>query len=368
MRWRNTSRSDSRSDMRIFVTDCEGPISKNDNAMELAASIVPQGERFFALLSRYDDFLADVEQRPGYKAGDTLRLILPFLKAFGATDKGIEEFSRANILLMPGAAETLCFIRARIPAFIISTSYEPYIRALCEVIDFPFEQTFCTKLVLDCYDLPEREESYLREAAEEIACMPMIEWENGATGLADLSDAGRQIVERLNQIFWQELAGMQIGRVLEEVDPVGGEAKAAAVRAILKRTGAVISEVMYVGDSITDVQALEMVKSGGGLALSFNGNAYAIKAAQVACLARDTVIISICAQLFAAAGRKGVLALLPQWGRDTLLAAEIAEEQLAHLSPDAEIGAITPDNQARWTERSQEFRKHVRGVRIGSLG
>jgi energy-converting hydrogenase A subunit R len=354
--------------MKIFVTDCEGPISKNDNAMELAASLVPQGGQFFSLLSKYDDFLADVERRPGYKAGDTLRLILPFLKAFGATDKGIEEFSRAHILLMPGAAETLRFIRERMPAFIISTSYEPYIRALCEVIDFPFEQTYCTKLALDRYALPETEKRYLCEKAGEIAAMPMIEWGEGAAGLADLSDAGKKVVQRLNQIFWEELAGMQIGRVLAEVDPIGGEAKAAAVRAILKRTGAEVSEVMYVGDSITDVQALEMVRRGGGLAVSFNGNAYAIKGAQVACLARDTGIISICAQLFAVAGREGVLALLPQWGRDTLFAAGIAAEQLAYLSPDAVIGKITPDNQAGWTERSQKFRKQVRGVGIGSLG
>jgi len=354
--------------MRIFVTDCEGPISKNDNAMELAASFVPQGERFFSLLSKYDDFLADVERRPGYKAGDTLRLILPFLKAFGATDKGIEEFSRANILLMPGAAETLRFVRERMPAFIISTSYEPYIRALCEVIDFPFEQTYCTALALDRYPLPETEKRYLREKAEEIAGMPMIEWGEKAAGLADLPEAGRRVVRRLNQIFWEELAGMQIGRALEEVDPVGGEAKATAVRAILTRTGAEVSEVMYVGDSITDLQALEMVKQGGGLALSFNGNAYAIKAAQVACLARDTGIISICAQLFAAAGREGVLVLLPQWGRKMLRTVGIAEEQLRHVSPDVEIGEITPDNQARWTERSQEFRKQVRGIGIGSLG
>jgi energy-converting hydrogenase A subunit R len=354
--------------MRIFVTDCEGPISKNDNAMELAASFVPQGERFFSLLSKYDDFLADVERRPGYKAGDTLRLILPFLKAFGATDKGIEEFSRANILLMPGAAETLRFVRERMPAFIISTSYEPYIRALCTAIDFPFEQAYCTKLALDRYPLPQTEKKYLREVAGEIAGMPMIEWGQRAAGLADLSDAGRRVVQRLNQVFWEELAGMQIGRVLEEVDPVGGEAKAAAVRAILQRTGAEVSEVMYVGDSITDVQALEMVKRGGGLAVSFNGNAYAIKAANVACLARDTGIISICAQLFASAGREGVLVLLPRWGREVLHAVGIAEEQLTLLAPDAEIGEITPDNQARWIERSQEFRKQVRGIRIGSLG
>ncbi len=354
--------------MRIFVTDCEGPISKNDNAMELTASFVPQGEQFFSLLSKYDDFLADVERRPGYKAGDTLRLILPFLKAFGATDKGIEEFSRAHILLMPGAAETLRFIRERMPAFIISTSYEPYIRALCEVIDFPFEQTYCTALVLDRYPLLQKEEKYLHEVAGEIARMPMIEWGEGASGPAALSEAGRKVVRRLNQIFWEELAGMQIGRVLAEVDPVGGEAKAAAVRAILQRTGAAVGEVMYVGDSITDVQALEMVKRGGGLAVSFNGNAYAIKGAQVACLGRDTAIISICAQLFAAAGREGVLALLPQWGREALQSAGVGEEQLALLAPDAEIGEITPDNQARWVQRSQEFRKHVRGIRIGSLG
>ncbi len=354
--------------MRIFVTDCEGPISKNDNAMELAASFVPQGERFFSLLSKYDDFLADVERRPGYKAGDTLRLILPFLKAFGATDKGIEEFSRAHILLMPGAAETLRFVRERMPAFIISTSYEPYIRALCEVIDFPFEAAYCTALALDRYPLPQREEKYLREVAEEIARMPMIEWGEKASGLADLSDAGRRVVRRLNQIFWQELAGMQTGRVMAEVDPVGGQAKAAAVRAILQRTGAEVDEVMYVGDSITDLQALEMVKKGGGLAASFNGNAYAIKASQIACLGRDTGVISICAQLFAAAGREGVLALLPQWGRKVLQSAGVAEKQLALLAPDAEIGEITPDNQARWTERSQEFRKQVRGIRIGSLG
>jgi energy-converting hydrogenase A subunit R len=350
--------------MKIFVTDCEGPISKNDNAMELTASVIPEGARFFALLSKYDDFLADVERRPGYKAGDTLRLILPFLKAFGATDKGIEKFSRANILLMPGAAETLRLVRERMPAFIISTSYEPYIRALCAVIDFPFEATYCTKLALDRYPLPETEKNYLRRWAGEIAKMPMIEWGERAAGIGDLSDSGKKVVQRLNQIFWKDLAEMQIGRVLAEVDPVGGEAKAAAVRAILARTGAEIAEVMYVGDSITDVQALEMVKRGGGLALSFNG----IKGAQVACLGRSTGIISICAQLFASGGRQRVLTLLPQWGREVLRAAGVEEGQLALLAPDDEIGEITPDNQVRWIERSQEFRKQVRGIRIGSLG
>ncbi|UCC66243.1 MAG: hypothetical protein JSW32_04970 [Deltaproteobacteria bacterium] len=223
--------------MRIFITDCEGPISKNDNAMELAAHFVPQGEEFFSLLSKYDDYLAYVEKRSGYKAGDTLRLILPFLKAFGATDKTIEEYSRDHILLMPGATQTLTYIRRRMPAFIISTSYEPYIRALCEVIDFPFQEAYCTNLELDRYYLPQEEEDYLRKVAEEIVQMPIIEWEEGAEGLVDLPAQGREVVHQLNQIFWVEIAGMRIGRVLEEVDPIGGEGKVAALKDIPARTG-----------------------------------------------------------------------------------------------------------------------------------
>jgi energy-converting hydrogenase A subunit R len=353
--------------MRIFITDCEGPISKNDNAMELTAHVIPHGEQVFALLSRYDDYLAYVKKRPGYKAGDTLRLILPFLKAFGATDETIEEYSRANILLMPGAEETLHFVRKRMPAFIISTSYEPYIRALCEVIDFPFGDAFCTKLVLDRYPLPAEEEGYLRKMADEIARMPMIEWKEGATGSADLSLQDQDIVQQLNQLFWEEVGRMQIGKVLEAVDPIGGEGKASAVRTILQRTGVGVSEVMYVGDSITDLQALEMVKIGGGLAVSFNGNAYAIQGAQVACLGRDTVVISIMAQLFAEKGTEGVIALIPQWSEAHLRSAGIDKELLAHLQ-DSEVGEITPDNQSRWSEKSQQFRTQVRGVSIGSLG
>jgi energy-converting hydrogenase A subunit R len=124
---------------------------------------------------------------------------------------------------------------------------------------------------------------------------------------------------------------------------------------------------MYVGDSITDLQALELVKAGGGLAVSFNGNAYAIQGAQVACLGRDTGIISIIAQLFAEKGTEGVITLLSRWGEKQLRSAGIDKELLAHLQ-GSEAGEITPDNQSRWSEKSQQFRTQVRGVSIGSLG
>ncbi len=85
---------------RIFISDCEGPISKNDNAFELAANFIPNGDKLFANISKYDDVLADILQKPGYSAGSTLKLILPFFKAYGITDKQMEDFSAKNIILI----------------------------------------------------------------------------------------------------------------------------------------------------------------------------------------------------------------------------------------------------------------------------
>ena len=59
---------------RAFISDCEGPISKNDNAYEMTAHYVPHGNKLFTIISRYDDVLAEVLKRSGYKAGDTLKI------------------------------------------------------------------------------------------------------------------------------------------------------------------------------------------------------------------------------------------------------------------------------------------------------
>src|SRR3990170_5033021 len=100
----------------IFISDCEGPISKNDNAFELMEHFVPEGDKLFTRISKYDDVLADVVKKPGYNAGDTLKLILPFLKAYDVTDVQMREFSAENILLIPNSKDTLEQIRSKADA------------------------------------------------------------------------------------------------------------------------------------------------------------------------------------------------------------------------------------------------------------
>jgi len=358
---------------RAFISDCEGPISKNDNAFELTAHYVPNGDKLFIIISRYDDVLAEVVQKPGYKAGGTLKLILPFLKAYGVTDQKTEQFSAKNLVLITGAKETLSHVRTVAEAFIVSTSYEHYIRAMCHILDFPCKNTYCTRVSIDQYGLVAGERTKLEKIAQEISQLPLFDFPLGAESLSDLSETAQETVRRLDSIFWDEIAGMKIGRVFSEVDPMGGREKAAAVRDIGKKLGIPLSEAMYVGDSITDGEAFKLIKDEGGLAVSFNGNQYAVKNAEIALLSENSTVTAVIADVFCRLGKQQALSLARNWTREILHKSATDKallDRLFKLYPRMlpKVKIVTRENMETLAEESSQFRKKVRGEAVGRLG
>ena len=363
----------SKTSQRIFISDCEGPISKNDNAFELATHFVPQGDNFFALVSRYDDILADIVKKSGYKAGDTLKLILPFLKAYGATNQSITEYSSKNVLLVPGAKHMLHFVKAVMPSFIVSTSYEQYTRALCSLIDFPYENAYCTRLDLDKYKLEERERERLKQLRKEMSALPMLEIPKNARSLRDFPTQHQEAIKRLDKIFWKEISKMEIGKIFVEVNPVGGYEKAEAVQSIIARLRNRLSNVMYVGDSITDISAFQLVRNGGGLTVSFNGNDYAVREAEIVVLTENAVVTAVLADTFNKFGKNGVFKLVKEWNHQAFQRYDVdssLQKHVLELYPERlpQVEMITPDNKERLMKESSAFRKTVRGEAIGKLG
>jgi energy-converting hydrogenase A subunit R len=356
----------------IFVSDCEGPISKNDNAFELAENFIPNGAKFFTIISLYDDVLADAIKKPGYDAGSTLKLILPFFKAYGITDSQMEDFSTKNILLIANSKTTLNHIQKIASCFIVSTSYEHYIKALCKAVDFPFKNTYCTKVKLDKCAITPQEKERLRELAQEIAQMPLINIPPNAKPLR-IFNRDQTIIKRLNEIFWSLIPKMFVGKFLTDVVTVGGEQKAQAIRDIVKRLGSKLEDVLYVGDSITDVDAFKLVRSNGGLVVSFNGNSYAVREAEVAVLSDSNLVTAVIADLFCKLGKKQTLKALSLWSYDVLKKNQIDEvllKQLSTLYPEVlpKVQIVTAKNMESLIKESSEFRKKVRGVAVGRLG
>ena len=358
---------------RIFISDCEGPISKNDNAFELAANFIPNGDKLFTNISKYDDVLADNLKKPGYSAGTTLKLILPFFKAYGITDKQMNEFSENNIVLIANSRNTLRHIQAIAESFIVSTSYEHYIKALCKATEFPYKHTYCTKVSLDKCAITPREKEHLKEIAQEITQMHSIEIPSAATTIEDFSSNDQAAIQRLDEIFWSEIPKMFVGKFLVDVVTVGGEQKAEAIRDVMKRLDADLVDVMYVGDSITDVEAFKMVRDNGGLTLSFNGNSYAVKNAEVAVLSESNLVTAVIAELFCKFGKEVAINALQSWGFPALEYSEVDAALIKQLSgvypdglPKAQI--VTAQNMESLIKESSEFRKKVRGVAAGRLG
>lgn len=358
---------------RVFISDCEGPISKNDNAFEIASHFIPNGDKLFTVLSKYDDVLADVLKRPNYKAGDTLKLILPFLKAYNVTDKKMREFSAKNLILIANAKDTLKHVRNIADAFIVSTSYEHYIKALCKALDFPYESTYCTKLSIDKYFFSEKEKIELKKVAQEIAQMSILVIPPTAVSIEDFSQKDQRVIRRLDEIFWKEMVSMNSGKILAEVNPVGGKEKAEAIKDAVQRVGAMMADVMYVGDSITDIEAFKLVRENGGLTVSFNGNQYAIKNAEIAVLSENSLVTAIIADVFCKFGKQQALSLIENWNHETLKKSLINKTLLKSffaLYPEElpKVKIISRENMDVLAQESSEFRKRVRGEAIGRLG
>jgi energy-converting hydrogenase A subunit R len=361
------------SGQRIFISDCEGPISKNDNAFELVSHYIPDGSRLFTLISKYDDVLADVVKRSGYKAGDTLKLILPFLKAYGVTNQAITDYSSKNVLLVPEAKEMLHFVQNFMPSFIVSTSYEQYMRALCDLVDFSFQNVHCTRLDLDKYKVSEKEVARIKRLREQMVTMPIPEIPKGAKSLSDFLKEHQNSVRRLDEIFWKELSQMSVGAMLREVNPVGGDEKAEAVQNIVAQLKTSMHNVMYVGDSITDVSVFRLVREKGGLTVSFNGNAYAVREAEIAVLSENAIVTAVLADAFNKFGKEPVMKLVKNWKASTLDKFDLTPHLKRHYYklhqkrlPRVEI--VTSKNMEKLMNESTSFRKTVRGEAIGKLG
>ncbi len=336
--------------MSFLAFDCEGPLTLNDNAFEYCKAIVPEGDRFFKQISRFDDYLADIKKKEGYKAGDTLKLILPFLKLFGADNRSLKEFSKRTLFFLPGIPETLQKIKNLVPIFIISTSYRPYLEALAEVVQFPMECIFCTEVDFDRIKLSPAESKVLNDLYNEILGFPDIELSSDAKFPSQLPGELLSVLERLEEIFFDIIWNMDVGIFLREVNPVGGLEKAKACKLISEKLGIPLSHAFYTGDSITDMDAFSLVKSAGGITLSFNGNRYALKSAEFYALSNKGFIFKHLTEIFLEKGKEGI--------------------ERHRSSEDYEFGKI-PDVKEEFdklVKKSEDFRKAVRGEVIGGLG
>ena len=299
---------------KFYVTDCEGPLSINDNAYEISDFFIPEGGHFFSILSNYDDMLVE-ENTEG--AGSTLKLILPFFKAYGLTEKDLIEFSEDNIFMIDGAYNMIKYIQSIMPCYIVSTSYNQYIKALSDKTGFIYENTYSTNLQLDKYDLNQEEQDKLLDIHDNI--------------LFDSS------FENIHRIFTNVISKMEINNLIESVKPVGGIGKRDAILDIIDKN-----------------------------------NIHSIESASISIASTNNLILAVIADIFNKKGKSAVYDFINDYNNESLETIlncsdniEITQQLLVN-KPSIDI--VTNDNKETLNNMTKVVRDKVRGKNIGNLG
>lgn len=279
---------------RVICFDLEGPLSPQDNAYEVMG-LFENGLRIFETISRYDDLLA-LEGREGYEAGDTLSLIAPFLVYHDISEEEITQVSK-KAMLVDGAKELISELKDKgWGVYIISTSYEQHAYNIGEQLGVPKENIACTAFPLKKYkkDLEDADKTLIEEAEKEIIDM-----------YPPINDI--KVKMRLDRFFFKDLSDNPFGRIINEMEVMGGERKVKAAERIARQHDLNLKEIVAIGDSITDFKMLKAVNDAEGLAIAFNGNEYAIPHATVGMATTDMTNLGLILKQWEQGGRNGVI-------------------------------------------------------------
>ena len=265
--------------------DLEGPISVIDFAAEIGKmlSTKPQlnlqdydmGE-FFFMISNYDDYLIDTPEIkdklniPEYQPGDTLRLMAPLYVAC-FSDEELIDLAKANLGLLPGCEELFSYLHKDWNIFVISTSYSQFAHNITSALNISKDHVYCTNL-----DIQQLKKG-LTTIDETIEVLVKDLFQKYLDNNKKLDS----VIDDLNNFFWKGEESEYI-KVMNQVEVRGGKRKELAIEDISNRTGIPISNMIALGDSITDINMLQRLKDEEGIAVSFNGNKYTAERANIA--------------------------------------------------------------------------------------
>jgi energy-converting hydrogenase A subunit R len=345
---------------KSFITDCEGPLTLNDNAFELCAHFIDNGDDLFKILSLYDDYLVDEVKKEDYKAGNTLKLILPFFVVENLKNEDLVNFSQEHIYVVNDSKFLLKYLQNAMNTYIVSTSYGQYIKAVSNFMEFPFKNTYFTDVNMDELNLNDEEILKIIEFKKQILENP-------------------KNYELFNDIFFNEIPKMNIYENIKNIDVIGGEGKKLAIDDIIASDNIDINEILYIGDSITDVEPLRFARKNNGISISFNGNDYPLREAQIAIVSPSAITTAVIANIYAKNDKNTVLNFINDYNNsddvkklfeDYKIDSQIIKEffRIFKNINYPLIKIVSQENFDDILEKSVEMRNRLRGQDIGGLG
>jgi predicted HAD superfamily phosphohydrolase len=351
-----------------LICSCMGFLQYNNSSRDLCHRYIPKGDKFFDLIARYDDVVANVLNRSDGRSGNITRFIAPFLKAFGVTDFAALKYCGDALKMMPEAKKVVNHLRDTLPFFVTTSSYEHNVLNICKELDLPRALVECTELAFDDYDdgVMRREDAKaLREMANKITSLKMPVQKYELNIPAKIPPEEVEMVTTLDEIFNLKMRRLSFADSMKSIRTIGANEKAYFLIDLRKKTQIDFDGTAFIGGDITDIHALETIKDRGGLAMSFNGCDYALRKSNIAVMSRDCTVAAVLVQEFYNEGIEAVFDLVENWDRETLKKKDYPDPYLmktmlaSNPKKLPEVHIVNKDNEDELAKKSDEYRKKL---------
>lgn len=332
----------------------------------LCERYIPDGGRLYDLIDRYDNIASYVLNRDNTAHNaDVMRMVAPFLRAFGATDLAVRRFYDSYLPAARGAAETADHLISVMPTYVNTCMYEHAAYAMCEKLDIPLGQVSSTSLDLDGAPMTARGAAVVREMAKDICDieLPAMKYEFGVP--LELGADEVAMISRMDEIFLHRFPVTPAEDMVRSMDSVDSNQKAYALIDIRKTSRVDLDGTVYIGGEAIDYQVMDLVRDGNGLSLSFNGTEFAVRGANVAAITEDCTVAAVLAAEFYDTGIQGVFDLVEHWDRKHLEGDNIPDRPLVdamlrnHPKKLPTVVRVTRDNAAEVAEKSDVYRRRM---------
>lgn len=352
---------------RIFVSNLSGFVLKNRPLRDVCARFIRNGAHFYDVVERYDALTAYVLGREEASAGSTVKWVVPFLKANGASDYLVHQAYRETLEMMPNAKESFGYISRMLPTFVTTSMYRHGWLSVSEELGDPACEVYCSDMELDGMNLGRAEARKVRDMSAEIAALkiPKVVYELNVPTEVDPLDV--KILKTMDDILQKRLAELPAMGHMESTSPVTSHKKAYQLLDIRKRTGIDLDSTMYMGGEDTDFQCLDLVRNASGVSVSFNGSDFAVRGCNIAVLSKDATVGAVLAALFYDRGIEAILELTENWNRKYLKNCDFPDRNLLDRmlanNPRKlpEVYAVDKHNVDEIAARSVEFRRKLLG-------
>ena len=347
-----------------FICEPQGFLTPCNTARDLCRAVIPHGDKLYDILDRYDNVTSYVLNRDDTgHSGDVMRLISPFLKAFGATDYSIQRFYDSSLKMMPGAENAMRYIVSQMPTFMETAMYDQAANTLCNRLSLPRSMVGATTIDLDGTEMTPKECRDLRGMATDITGLKLPRDKYELNVPLELSAAEVDMVSALDDIFTRKLQSTAAFDMIQNMMSIGANEKAYALLDIRKTTQVDLDGTMYVGGEIIDYQVMDLVKDGSGLSVSFNGSEFAVHGCNVAVMSDDCTVVSFLASVFYDTGIQGVFDMVENWNRKFLCETNVPDRNALnamlakHPKNLPTVVRVTKDNVSEIAAKSDAYRK-----------